>query len=55
MPFPKKKPKKTSQQLEYLRKMREQEWEDVMGKTGRTKVDRTKEMAKLIKKYGTKP
>ena len=60
MAFPKKKEKKTSPQLEYLRKQREQEWDDAMKKTGnffKTEsiiVERKKEMARMRKKYGIK-
>ena len=61
MPFPKKKKKKpTSPQLEYLRKQREQEWDDAM-KRGRKSYPtveenfkQRKELKRLEKKYGIK-
>jgi hypothetical protein len=60
MPFPKKKKKSRSPQLEYLQKQREREWDDVM-KRGRKSYPTTeenfkqrKELKRLEKKYGIK-
>ena len=58
MPFPKKKkPKKTSPQLDYLQKQREQEWEDAMKKKIRSPYPTQEEkdkMRELREKYGIK-
>ena len=56
MPFPKKKKKKSlSPQLEYLRKQREQEWDDIMkgeATEGLYTKEEKREFKKLQKKYG---
>lgn len=57
MPFRKKKVQKSiSPQLEYLRKQREKEWADILGKKLGKHGDREykKEFEKLKEKYGDK-
>ena len=58
MPFPKKKEKKTSPQLEYLRKQREREWDNSLKNMSGSlypTLEEKKELERLRKKYGIKP